>query len=193
MQPQIKYIQDTSTNIRHKERLVVDRINEALGDKKLIVYSRDSEGSFPTTRYTVGLGRFNLPEFVITGSGITVELYSYYLSFCVEQLENISSIERDIMTGDDYVNYLNNKIEEAGLSSNMKLVLINTEQFMWGVGLNCKRFYGRVYSSVKVIQLIHSDKYNHFPREFDPLQLLLPTEPFGSRKARNNIYTFFFH
>lgn len=173
----------TSDNERAIHISLVDHINNQIDDKKYMIYTRQMD-ELPMTRFTIGAGRFGFPEMVVTGDTsdeYVTEVFAR-MHVCMDQIDPKEYADFDVF---DWVLFLNEAIKnELNSEGIYKFIPVDTEQFMYGVGLNARRWYGRNYQSAMVVQLLFSidgifpDNVN-YPFPVLP-QNVLPMVPFGT-------------
>ncbi|QBX32494.1 hypothetical protein [Pseudomonas phage PA1C] len=147
-----------------------------------VIYTRRAD-ELPQARFTIGLGRTGLPEFVTMGLTEKDYVRDIFRAAAVAA-DTVDIEERDLYNAGDWADYLNEKLlSTKNLRYYYRFIPIDSEQFMHGVGLNCGRFYGPNSDRVRVVQLIYSlDGY--FPDEEGyPSNLIdqpiLPQIPYG--------------
>ncbi|AEH03752.1 hypothetical protein AVT69_gp327 [Pseudomonas phage PhiPA3] len=180
---------DYAHNVARNHKRIVEELRAELQDKDYIIYTRaGSPIEFPKVQFTIGSLKDDLPDFVMTGE-LAREGVEAFIKLCRDHLIRRvpEHVTRLLMHVDEMVKIINEELAANGNEFDVRAIAIDTSQFMWGVGMNARRFYGDYAEDVKVIQLQVArggvfPEDIHYPQALYP-QPLLPTSGFGNYRT----------
>lgn len=141
-----------------------------------MIYRR-AEGPIPGFQCAFGLQHTGYPDLVISGTtDVKTQQHNAVLNYIVgEMIKEICIIPKS-----DYVHVINDIIVRGNLQNTYRAVLIDTQQFLTGYGINIARFYGDTdETSLCFIQLVEVMLNGEFPVESQVNQMLFHTMPYG--------------
>lgn len=147
-----------------------------------MIYRR-AEGPIPGFQCAFGLQHNGYPDLVISGTtDVKTQQHNAVLNYIVgEMIKEICIIPKS-----DYVHVLNEILHKGNLQNTYKPVIIDTEQFLTGYGLNVNRFYGDMdHDSMCFIQLVEVMLNGEFPVESQVNQMLFHTTPYGYKGPKH--------
>lgn len=172
----------TSGEIRQREKMQTDYM------KTLIhpvggwgMFYRRADGPIPGMQCAFGLQFNGYPDIVISGTTDTkTQQHQTLLNLVVTEL--LTNLPLPVKT--DYVDDINFILAANGLQTTYKAVIIDTEQFLNGYGINVNRFYEDYpRDNMCFVQLVETMFNGEFPTESQPNQMLFHTKPFGYKET----------
>lgn len=177
----------TSEDMRARDKMIVENLTATIHPHRGFgIFKR--AGDDP--REVGMVAAFNLfergyPELVISGmTQISLEQHVWVLDNSVKYMTTMLPIQ----PMEEYADLLNAHYQDIGLGMAYKAVVIDTQQYLWGFGMNIKRYYeGKVNAEdMTFIQIIECGKDGKFPEKSSPSQILFETKPFGYKEITND-------
>lgn len=160
------------------------QLRTEIGSRGYLVSSRKAD-HFPAATMTLGCAEQYIPDFVAMGHVdeiVVKNLFDWLYTSC----NDIPLTDRMLMPADEWAGYLNNLLAEHNGDSTFRVIVINTEQYMYGVGVVAKRFYGNHWDSTRVLQVLYpmGERFPDDPEymQHEHAQPILPTEPFALKR-----------
>lgn len=178
----------TSDEMRVRDGNAVANLNKGVSHESGYgVYRRAAEQTkCPGLTATLNNAVYGYPDLVISGTvDATAAQHKWVLNFLCSFIMEDQAIDPT----ESYVDIINQYLAHMGMETAYKAVLIDTDQFLWGYGMNARRYYaegGVDPALITMIQIIEMDtSLGCFPAISTMSQVLFPTVPFGNKEPVN--------
>lgn len=173
----------SSTEMREREKQMTDYVNgliePARGYGAIYRRADDRVTGFIAT---IGLPKLGYPDLVISGTiDAIVRQHRDFIDSIASEMFNGPTL--GVIDPDDFVDLIDGFLEARGYKETVKAVLINTDQFVNGYGLNSGRYYkANGITDATIIQLVACIKPNVYQEKSTASQTLYETQPFGKKE-----------